>query len=337
MIANMLQASPGFTIALEPPTSLDPCGVKNCSELFRFRFGIDRDEPSPSGVFSIPLRTIGDEYRDEVWYTSGSVFRSIQDGVSIAECPDYLAVHLQHDNPSDDPLSHIAEKLYRELIVLARNRGYPHMLRAWNYFPKINEGFGDDERYKQFTIGRSSAFESFGFKNHQLPAGTAIGSTEKKSPITITLLSTKHPCRMVENPRQVSAYDYPRRYGKRAPSFSRAAMLESEGRNQLFVSGTASVIGHESCHADNLADQCHEACLNVDTLVKHAAKTSGLQRDVNLNQNSCFRVYLRQPGGVDVVREKLAEWLGPQSQAVFLQADICRPELTIEIESNHWI
>jgi hypothetical protein len=36
------------------------------------------------------------------------------------------------------------------------------------------------------------------------------------------------------------------------------------------------------------------------------------------------------------LRAKLTEWLGAPSQVLFLQGDICCPELMIETESDHW-
>lgn len=46
-----------------------------------------------------------------------------------------------------------------------------------------------------------------------------------------------------------------------------------------------------------------------------------------------LKVYLREAGDLPVVRERLTALLGqPGAEAVYLQADICRPELLMEVE-----
>ena len=58
------------------------------------------------------------------------------------------------------------------------------------------------------------------------------------------------PAARVENPRQVSAWRYPRQYGRTPPSFARAMMLPAQ--DALAISGTAAVVGHASAHHDDL-------------------------------------------------------------------------------------
>ena len=73
----------------------------------------------------------------------------------------------------------------------------------------------------------------------------------------------------VENPRQVSAYRYPRQYGPQAPSFARAMLPPSQAM-PLLLSGTASVVGHESKHHDCVESQLAETFANFDSLIAAA-------------------------------------------------------------------
>ena len=89
---------------------------------------------------------------------------------------------------------------------------------------RINAGPGDRERYRQFSVGRAESFEASGLADVQSPPGTAIGGPQG-SPFTVVLLASRHPCQLVENPRQMSAFEYPADYGPRSPKFSRGGVL----------------------------------------------------------------------------------------------------------------
>src|SRR5256885_12213548 len=43
---------------------------------------------------------------------------------------------------------------YDEILRTTRERGYPHLIRVWNYLRDINAGEGEAERYKRFCAGR---------------------------------------------------------------------------------------------------------------------------------------------------------------------------------------
>ncbi len=327
--------APGLFASLESAgsNSLDvPMGL---TELFRFRFGTGSGHEAIN-CFPLSLRPIGNDVNDEVWYTNGPISNYEDQGVIIAESPDYIALHVEHAI-SDETLIDVTERTYRQLYDIAHIRGFKHLQRAWNYFPQINHGTGDTERYRQFSIGRAVAFEKFGLTKQQLPAGTAIG-TGKDSPLTVTLLVAKQPCLMLENPRQISAYEYPHQYGQRSPSFARAALVPLSHRHQLLISGTASVVGHASRHDGDIVGQCREALRNIDTLISHANTRTGKSSEQHGDlSHSCFRVYVRQPSNLGIVKKELTETLGPLEHIVFLQGDICRRELMVEIEGNHWI
>ena len=92
-------------------------------------------------------------------------------------------------------------------------------------------------------------------------------------------LAARTPGTPLENPRQVSAYRYPRQYGPQPPSFARA-MLPASPAMPLLLSGTAAVVGHESRHAESVAAQLDETLLNFDSLLgaAHAAAPGRCRR-----------------------------------------------------------
>jgi len=209
--------------------------------------------------------------------------------------------------------------------------GFKRLLRAWNYFPGINSGKGDDERYKLFAAGRGKAFDELGYDEKQLPAGTAIG-TAPGTPFTISVLATRQEQTVLENPRQTSAYKYPREFGPRGPSFSRAIMLRAGAEHQILISGTASIVGYESVHLNKPDKQLIETLKNLKTLLAHAIEYADSQIEPEHIGSPSLRVYLRNPDDYETLSQLLQENLSHEHRVLFLQGDICRSELTLEIE-----
>ena len=216
-----------------------------------------------------------------------------------------------------------SEFAYRRLFEFLARRPQQHLVRIWNFMPAINDGEGDAERYREFCVGRHQAVEALGRDGQALPAATAIGS--HRPGLVIQFLASAHGYVPVENPRQVSAYRYPRRYGPRSPLFSRAAVLgDARGGRQLLVSGTASVVGHESRHRNRVDAQLAESVRNLEALRAASTCTDRIQ---------ALRVYLRDSGELDTVlrgAEGIDELAVP---LVVLEGDICRSDLLVEIEA----
>ena len=101
-----------------------------------------------------------------------------------------------------------------------------------------------------------------------LPAGTAVGT--QRGALQIYFLAGAHPATHLGNPRQINAYDYPKIYGPHSPSFARATLCRSEGTTQLFISGTASVVGHQSQHEGRVDMQALETVTNLHALIERA-------------------------------------------------------------------
>src|SRR3546814_8116900 len=55
------------------------------------------------------------------------------------------------------------------------------------------------------------------------------------------------------------------------PSFSRATLIGDGANARLLVSGTASVVGHESLHAGDLTAQLDETMANLDAQIGRAS------------------------------------------------------------------
>lgn len=215
---------------------------------------------------------------------------------------------------------------YATLLQTLQDRGYPHLLRAWNYLPQINHGDADNERYKQFCLGRHEAFSRS--QQHHYPAATAIGHSG--GDIVIYLIASRQAIpQHFENPHQLSAFHYPREYGPKSPSFARASMLQNAQGNQLYISGTASIRGHQSQHPGNFQGQVDVTCENITALLQHIASQAQLGATPSLG---LVKVYLRNPHDFNKAEAAVKQHFGSTVPVLFLQGDICRQELLVEID-----
>lgn len=253
-----------------------------------------------AGALFVPLRQLGPDPLFETW----------------PQAKDELlfgAVTLEENGS----LESLTRSAYTRLIGETRAAGYPYFVRMWNHVGGINEFDAGRERYQLFCAGRHDAFVAAGYQHGaDLPAASAVGSHGRG--LVIYYLASREPGVQVENPRQMSAYEYPRRYGPKSPSFSRVTVW----RDTVFVSGTSSVIGHATAHEGDVAAQLEETLRNLETVLARTGKT--------LHDVVAAKTYLRRGGDYELVAARLEE-VFPAN--LFLEADICRRDLLIEIEA----
>ena len=224
------------------------------------------------------------------------------------------------------------EMAYDEIFAVLRQTEHRHLIRVWNYLPEINREADGDERYRHFNSARKTAFHNSGRASvESVPAACALGSPAG-SPISIYFLASRQPPKMIENPRQISAYHYPPRYGMHSPIFSRACVLSESAGTNLFVSGTASIVGHETIHQGDVAAQTRETVANINALLDEANRVVGASR-YSLDALK-FKVYVRQPSDLGAIAGALSGTLAPWTSVVYLQADVCREDLLVEIEAT---
>lgn len=273
----------------------------------------------------------------EVWHTDGPVVAGHSDGIHWRRSADLLCgvIELPEDacaaTAGTSPLQAASQTVYERVFRLLRAQGTPHLWRVWNYLADINGESHGLERYRQFNQGRHTAFvQAQRDTGGQVPAACAIGVAA--GPLSVAFLAGTSPLVPLENPRQVSAWNYPAQYGPRAPTFSRAALAHPRGQELLFVSGTASIVGHETRHAGDVAAQCVESVRNLECVVQEANRVARSGRPFSLEGLS-HRVYVRHASDTDAVQRALAPLLGG-APVVCVQADICRADLLVEIESQ---
>jgi len=228
-------------------------------------------------------------------------------------------------------LEDATRQLYRDIFQAASGQ---HLARIWNYVPAINEpGPAGLENYRVFCRGRSLAFEQQyggGFKV-LLPSASAVGS--KSAALTAVFAACPVQPRHVENPLQVPAYDYPAEHGPRAPSFARATIVPVGGSATIFISGTAAIRGHATIAPHSLRPQLDCTLENLCEISRGCGLGPGLDQGGGSTRH--FKVYLRHASDQPMVAATLEEKLLAGTDRVsYLQADICRTPLLVEIEAS---
>jgi chorismate lyase/3-hydroxybenzoate synthase len=273
----------------------------------------------------------------EVWHGADPVERG-RDG-ALAWSHDgallFGALELEEADASGDAgaLGAAARDAYRRLLAFTNARGYPHLLRVWNYLDGITEGDGDAERYKRFCLGRGLGLGAS--VEGPLPAATAIGRPEPSraaSRLQVYWLAAREAGTPIENPRQLSAYRYPRQYGPQPPSFARAML--PPGELPLLLSGTASIVGHESRHPGCVTAQVDETLANFESLID-AARAHRPALPARFGIGSRLKVYVRDRADLDAVAAALEARLGADVPRIVLHAAVCRRELRVEIDGTH--
>lgn len=232
---------------------------------------------------------------------------------------------------SDDlALEQLSQQAYTSIFKYIDHFGYRNLLRVWNYFPHINDDENGLERYRGFNIGRHAAFVGCGrsIGDEHVPAASALGSNSGS--LVIYFIASKQSGLPVENPRQVSAYHYPKLFGPRSPIFVRAMSATLGGQHCFFISGTASIVGYETLHHGDTEKQTSETLNNIHAL---------LQQDPHLDPaqgRMSFKIYVRHAEDLAVTRAKLEEEFGRQFKAVYLHSNICRSDLLLEIEGAYF-
>ncbi len=266
----------------------------------------------------------------EVWRSGGEITQGQYGDILYRKGEDALFGFIALPEPRFAcNLQQAAESAYRQIFELLDRQKFPHLYRFWNFIPRINEADFGMERYQQFNIGRQDAFMAHGRDVlGNAPAACALGTRE--GPLCIAFIAGTAPSFNIENPRQISACRYPRQYGPRSPTFSRASLVQSAQGDVLFVSGTASIVGHETLHRNDAVMQARESMANIRAVLEEAnRKIQGNAYDLS---SLTYRVYIRNPSDYLPVKRELTGIAG-QMDAVYLEADICRTDLLLEIEA----
>lgn len=341
-MSRPLAAVPGrraadLRLQVEYARAASPTELLAGDALAVFGFGNDAPVLDDPRYLRVPLQphgsSAGSTLPYEVWHAGAPVRHGREDGIRWASDGQLLfgAIELDEDDARGG-IKAAAASAYATLVAFTRGSATPHLLRVWNYLDAITLGEGDAERYRAFCVGRARGLGDFDAQT--LPAATAIGRCDNARIIQVYWLAAHTPGTAVENPRQLSAYRYPRQYGPQSPSFARAMLPPPGSAMPLLLSGTASVVGHASQHAGALLAQLDETFANFDSLLTAARERAPLL-PARFGSGTRLKVYVRDRADLPMIAEALDRRFGDTVPRLLLHAAICRRELAVEIDGVH--
>ena len=291
-------------------------------------YGAERPNfmPSTCPFVAAPLLPATGEAMFEIWISTLPT-RPCRIGPVSGACNDELVFGaIRLEDVADIALEDAVEKSYLAIFDFLEQTGLVEPIRFWNYLTAITADERGVERYRRFNIGRHRAF-SARLRAPIPPVASGVGGHWGTS--VIYFLAARDAAKPIENPRQVNAYEYPPIYGPSSPRFSRASIFSSTLTRTLFIAGTASIVGHETRHVDDLAGQITETTENLRALIRAADQEEAWNRD----DRWALKVYLRDQAYREPVETALHGMFGTACEPLYLRGDICRSDLLIEIEA----
>jgi len=231
-------------------------------------------------------------------------------------------------------------------MLAGQGVNFSQVIRTWLYLGDIVGPEGETQRYKELNRARTSFFRNIrfaaartppGFNGAVYPASTGIGTNDTDIAMSCIALVTERDdivAAPLENPQQTSAFDYSTRYGPASPKFARAMALSCGPYATIFVSGTASITDSETRYVGDVEGQTRQTLNNIEALIsednlrRHGMPGLGTP----LDGLALVRVYIKRPEDYAKARAACEELLG-ELPTIYAVADVCRPELLVEIEA----
>lgn len=271
---------------------------------------------------------------------SDQIFESWQGATASSNCTNgwqlfqndqYLLGSVPASLIANLPTDQASEVAYTKIFEQMHACGYPFLVRTWNFFSDItDDGYAGSNNYQLFCSGRSRAYQQQSLVEQAYPAATVIGTQQPG--LQIFFIAAKQSGIGIENSLQVSAFDYPSIYSQDPPLFSRALLHRNQSQEILFVSGTASITGHDTQYAGDINRQTEICLTNIEQLVSTAVIEQKMTA-ITLRDFSQFKVYIKNPKDIDTVRTHIQQILGPSAPVYYLHGDMCRSDLSVEIEA----
>lgn len=239
------------------------------------------------------------------------------------------------------------EKAFGIASDILRNEGmtFDNIVRQWNYIGNILDVRNGIQNYQVFNDVRSDYYSRLR-KKQSYPAATGVGTKHTGAILDFYAVESDESIRItaVDNPDQVNAYNYSMNNVAdlsqevlkpgQPPQFERALLIEDGKHTILHISGTASIIGQDTIGKGNIEKQ-------INVTIGNIMKLTDTKRLGNLTENSSFkrsrfsllRVYIKNRRDFPVVQSICNENF-PDIPALYLEADICRNDLLIEMEAE---
>nr|WP_321453770.1 RidA family protein [uncultured Carboxylicivirga sp.] len=245
-------------------------------------------------------------------------------------------------------ISSSAANAFENMLAVLRAEAFNmnEVVRQWNYIPHILDFETKDDKewqhYQLFNEVRRHYYNTYR-TTEGYPAATGIGTSAGSVSIDICAYKSKEQnTYSVNNPEQVNAYQYQQDVlvgeliegtkTKQAPQFERAKLIHSNQVNTLFISGTASIKGQYTIGLNNPEEQTNNTLKLIQKLAQTALPISQKSNDSYF----CFsyaRIYIKDKANFDLI-ESICKTELPNVPLNFVQADVCRDNLLVEVEAE---
>jgi hypothetical protein len=237
---------------------------------------------------------------------------------------------------------------FAEQLLMAEDLNFGHIYRQWNYIPDIlhisNISGSDKQNYQIFNEIRSIFYERPLFKSG-FPAATGIGC--KYGAVTIDFIAFENHTeniKSIASSIQKNAFEYSNDMligfalngsaDKATPLFERAKFSNIDSK-EVWISGTASIENQETKFTDDVEKQTLHTLKSIFALIDD--KSLSNNNIIPLSKKplkDCFQqmtAYIKYQSDIPKVKEIVNSSL-PNTPCVFVNADICRDNLLVEIE-----
>lgn len=230
-------------------------------------------------------------------------------------------------------------------ILDQEEMSFNDLIRQWNYIGNILGTHGGYQNYQTFNEVRSEFYSRYRTIN-SFPSATGIGM--KIGGVYLDFCAVRNSpsvkIKAVHNPNQIDAYQYDQKvlkgliekgkHAKNPPQFERALIIANNHWKTLFVSGTASIIGQDTIGKGDVAGQTLVTIQNINKLIDNNYLGEITGQELSRGRCTLIRVYVKDQDDFSVVKDICKEHF-PEVPAIFLEADICRDELLVEIEAEY--
>ena len=227
-------------------------------------------------------------------------------------------------------------------ILKAEKMDFSDIVRQWNFIEKIVCFSDSNQHYQIFNDVRSAFYSDSNFTNGY-PAATGIGM--ETGGIVIDFIAVKGSQNLsvipISSPVQSNAHQYSKDVLAQnlltksmkvtTPKFERAKAVMIENNCLVYISGTAAIKGEFSVGSSDTENQ---TVFTLDSIYKLVTKENLQKHDISTLSDliPCyFRVYIKNPSDYPAIKSVCDKYLD-NIKIVYIQADICRPELLVEIE-----
>ena len=266
-------------------------------------WGIARQRVSDPGVRSVPVP--GGTAR--LWETPGFRLLHVPSILGAAGLPP----HAQ------------ARSMFARALEAARAHGFPYRnaVRTWIYLRRILDW------YEEFNQARNALYarpEFLGGEASLFPASTGIqGRAGEEECLMDALFFSSAGAAAARRVQKTARQEASCAYGS---AFSRGACLEFDGRRLVHVSGTASIgPDGESLHRGDAAAQSRETLDAVSAVLG----TEG----AGLGDIAMSTLFCKDQRAYEAWHALAAREGGQGFPMIAVLADVCRPELLVELEA----